>query len=684
MSTGPRRLETPWLERAEALAPHNHKVILTRYKVQPSQAQAVKALESLTGDEATFSDFDAVQTALRILAEHRSLPSQTWTAALAALEPTAQPHRCLELGLLWQAFDDHERAESNLKLWLSNAPNHPLATLTLARLLLGQGRAEEAFQVLTALPREDLFESLELVEQLVEATTRLQKYELALAGQQVLAKRLPNHPGVQVRLAQLYNFNGLNKEELEIYDKWISHPETKLHCTLLKTFSTPLIYRDEEEVEATRARLVSNLDLFKQTAEEATQSVPEQLHAALYDHTNFSLGYQQFDDLPAQRIYGEALHALNTKLVGSAPARPSSKKRPQIAFFTHFTWSHTVGKLFHRWITGLSDAGFEVGVVSTSQSHDRITEKIKAAASSFQSVTPQLSASVTTLRELESDIVIFPELGMDALALGVAATRNAPIQCMAWGHPITSGLPTMDYFLTSQLMEPSDGQRHYSEKLIELPGLSIEFAPPTVPHNPHTRTQLGLPEGRTLLLSCQTLYKLLPRYDRFYVEVLKASPLADLVFIANRSRYVTDQFRLRMHKALAQEGLSMDRLHIVGPFPHAAYLSLNLACDVFLDAHGWSGGNTTLEALNLDLPIVTTPGKYMRGRHSAAILKQLDLEDSIAESVDSWVQKASAYANDPALRKASAANIKAASNKAYRDPRVIEGLATSLIELYNK
>ena len=67
---------------------------------------------------------------------------------------------------------------------------------------------------------------------------------------------------------------------------------------------------------------------------------------------------------------------------------------------------------------------------------------------------------------------------MDALALGVAATRNAPIQCMAWGHPITSGLPTMDYFLTSQLMEPSDGQSHYSEKLIELPGLSIEFAPP--------------------------------------------------------------------------------------------------------------------------------------------------------------------------------------------------------------
>ena len=139
-----------------------------------------------------------------------------------------------------------------------------------------------------------------------------------------------------------------------------------------------------------------------------------------------------------------------------------------------------------------------------------------------------------------------------------------------------------------------------------------------------------------------------------------------------------------MQRALEQEGLSKNRLHIVGPFPHAAYLSLNLACDVFLDAHGWSGGNTTLEALNLDLPIVTTPGKYMRGRHSAAILTQLGLEDSIADSLEKWVQNASAYANDSALREASAANIKAASEKAYRDPRVIEGLAASLVEIYNK
>ena len=43
-STGPRRLEAPWLERAEALAPHNHKVIFTRYKIQPDQSSSSTGL----------------------------------------------------------------------------------------------------------------------------------------------------------------------------------------------------------------------------------------------------------------------------------------------------------------------------------------------------------------------------------------------------------------------------------------------------------------------------------------------------------------------------------------------------------------------------------------------------------------------------------------------------------------
>src|SRR4029077_2902951 len=60
-------------------------------------------------------------------------------------------------------------------------------------------------------------------------------------------------------------------------------------------------------------------------------------------------------------------------------------------------------------------------------------------------------------------VLMFLDIGMLPLMTQLAALRLAPVQCSTWGHPVTSGLPTVDYFLSSHLMEPEDGQAHYTE-----------------------------------------------------------------------------------------------------------------------------------------------------------------------------------------------------------------------------
>ena len=70
-------------------------------------------------------------------------------------------------------------------------------------------------------------------------------------------------------------------------------------------------------------------------------------------------------------------------------------------------------------------------------------------------------------------VLIYPEVGMHPISAQLAAQRLAPVQCNSWGHPDTSGYPTLDYYLSSELMEPSDGQSHYTERLVRLPNLSI-------------------------------------------------------------------------------------------------------------------------------------------------------------------------------------------------------------------
>ena len=57
----------------------------------------------------------------------------------------------------------------------------------------------------------------------------------------------------------------------------------------------------------------------------------------------------------------------------------------------------------------------------------------------------------------------------------LSSLRLAHIQCSTWGHPITSGFKNIDYYFSSELMENQNSQKHYSEKLITLPGLGINY-----------------------------------------------------------------------------------------------------------------------------------------------------------------------------------------------------------------
>ena len=680
--SGPRNLETPWLERARNLDPTAPALILAAYKLEPTEERAHEQITQLLTRENALEEVEVITAGLRIIAEHPSIPSQKFVKALERIDASIPHDFLLEVSFIWLNFKNEERAERLLLRFLEKEKAHKVASLVLSKLYLGQGKSESALKVLTDIPRDDLFGSADLVQQLAEVGVELRRYEIALAAQQVLVKHQPHNLQHQIRLAQLLNFNGLCKEELEIYETCLKNPETRMQALLLKTFSTPPFYNTESEITAARTRVEDNLPLFREEARRELKQDARALHLMLSTHTNFSLGYQQENDRKIQESFGEILHETNDALFGSKAQTTGTGAKPQITFYSHFIWNHTVGKLFHRWMTGLTQAGFDVAVVSSHAETDSMTQKIQESVTHFEMVGHDVAASIKALRKLHTDILIFPELGMDSIAISVASVRNAPLQCMAWGHPITSGLPTMDVFLTSDLMEPNDGQNHYSEKLIKLPGLSVEYEAPTLPERPFTRTELGLPEDRTLILSCQTLYKLLPRYDEAYIDILRRSPAADLVFIANRSRYITEQFRLRMSKAMTSAGLHPERLHLVGPLPHPAYLSLNMVCDIFLDSPGWSGGNTTLESLRTHLPIVTMPGEFMRGCHSAAILKRLGLSHLIAHSLEEWTDRAVVYSNDNVIRREHAELIVSNADKAYRDPRIVEALGQRLQALH--
>jgi predicted O-linked N-acetylglucosamine transferase (SPINDLY family) len=105
-------------------------------------------------------------------------------------------------------------------------------------------------------------------------------------------------------------------------------------------------------------------------------------------------------------------------------------------------------------------------------------------------------------------VLIYPEIGMDPMTARLATLRLAPVQCMAWGHPTTSGFPTIDYYLSSDLMEPANAPEHYTETLVRLPNLASYHSPSVESALELTREAVGARKGSVLYWCCQSLFKL--------------------------------------------------------------------------------------------------------------------------------------------------------------------------------
>ncbi|HVF34940.1 MAG TPA: hypothetical protein VND91_06420 [Candidatus Saccharimonadia bacterium] len=365
--------------------------------------------------------------------------------------------------------------------------------------------------------------------------------------------------------------------------------------------------------------------------------------------SNFLLAYQGEDDLALQSRYGDfAVRA--ARILAPDFARPPSRSEPRrVAIVSGFLRDSTIGAYFESWFGALAKAGFEVTAFALGPRHDAVTDRLAARVASLVRLDGSLESMAESIRATRARLVLYPELGMDERVFALAALRLAPVQAAAWGHPVTSGLPTIDAWFTCAAMEPPDAASHYRERLLPLPGLGTAYRAPEPPVV-RGRDELGLPGGRLYLVP-QSAFKLHPDDDAVLAAIAATDGEARLVLFDNERPGATRRLRARLVRALAAAGAGPDRLVFVPLTSRQRYLSINAACDVMVDTQRWSGGNTTLDALRAGLPVVTLPGRYMRARQSAAMLELLGLgPDLVVAQPDELARRAVAVACDGALR----------------------------------
>src|SRR5438552_1508100 len=144
----------------------------------------------------------------------------------------------------------------------------------------------------------------------------------------------------------------------------------------------------------------------------------------------------------------------------------------------------------------------------------------------------------------ELDVLVYPELGMNAASFTLASLRLAPVQVAGWGHPTTTGLPTIDWFLSSAGMEPEDGAAHYTERLVTLPGLGTRYGQPAGAAQV-SREAHGFAATDHLYLVPQSLFKIHPDNDAIFARIVERDPAARLVMFAASRKSLNERFTRR-------------------------------------------------------------------------------------------------------------------------------------------
>lgn len=414
----------------------------------------------------------------------------------------------------------------------------------------------------------------------------------------------------------------------------------------------PILYETPEAIAEARARYVASLRATIAALDLDAPGVAPAVAAAVGQQQPFFLPYQAQNDVEPQRMYGAFVCAAMAKTYPQwakplAPPPRGVDGRLRVGFVTAYFRRHSIWKLFRGWMENLDRTRFAVHGYWTGAAADAQTPAARAACTRFVEGLG-FEAMAAAIRADAPHVLVYPEIGMDPVSHKLATLRLAPVQCTTWGHPETTGLATMDWFLTSDLMEPPGEAGRYSERVHRLPNISIDYAAPAVVPASLDAAALGLREGAMRYLCCQSIFKYLPQDDDILARIAERVPDSQFIFLGHpTATNLTAAFKARVSAAFAARGLDPARHVVMLPQQDGQhYAALNAMSHLFLDSLRWSGGNTTLEAVAQGLPALTWPGDLMRGRHSYAILKRMDLDEGIARDPDDYVARAVRFGTD--------------------------------------
>ena len=633
------------LERDPAHADAWHLLGMVLYQAKQHE-MAIECIKKALAIRAGNADFHANYGAVLRAAGKLDLAEASYRRALAIRPREADFHS--NLGVVLMEQGKHEDAEKAYRQALALVPDHLLALVNLGnwfreRRDLGEAipRYRRALQIQPhhfealsnlgnaladkgqfAEAEEDLLQALALKPDSAEVLVNLgslyrrrMRFEEATACLQKALSLNPDLPSAHNNLGTVFRDQALLAEAEESYRHALACSPT--HAPALQNLG---------ELLAQQGRVAEGIGYLRDSL--ANKPDCAEARSTYLVILNYDPTIDPRDVFEEHCRWGER-HGRATMPSSYGNAR-NPNRRLRLGYVSPDFRDHAVARFIEPILASHDRNQFEVTCYAEVADPDSTTERLQGHAHRWRWTVGQSDQDLAAqIGQDEIDILVDLAGHTSGNRLRMFARKPAPVQAAYLGYANTTGLRTIDYLVTDEVLDPP-GQSLLCEKPVRLAcGFScfwMATAPDLVP--PPATTS-----GRITFGSLHRLDKLNAAVFDLWCRILQGVPCSRLLMYRHTLRGpIRDRVR---HQFLAR-GIRADQLDLRDGGEPGKHLAIYNEIDIALDAFPWSGGTISCEALWMGVPTPTLAGATRPSRLTASALSSVGLTDWIAHSPEEY------------------------------------------------